>query len=68
MNFVMQHIPFFEAYQNWFITHHFECWLLVFQTPTPWAQILQSEITLLAISTKAFIIGAMVFQTRDIKS
>jgi ABC-2 type transport system permease protein len=68
MNMVMQHIPFFETYQNWFITHHFECWFLVFQTPTPWAQIFQSEITLLATSATAFVIGAMVFQVRDIKS
>ena len=68
VNMVMQHIPFFEAYQNWFITHHFECWLLVFQNPTPWAQILQSEITLLAISATAFILGAMAFQVRDLKS
>jgi ABC-2 type transport system permease protein len=68
VNMVMQHIPFFEPYQNWFITHHFECWLLVFQTPSPWAQMFQSEITLLAICTTAFVIGATAFQVRDIKS
>jgi len=68
MNMVMENIPFFKPYQNWFITHHFDCWLLVFQSPTPWAQILQSEITLLAISATAFLIGAVAFQVRDIKS
>ena len=68
MNMVMQHIPFFEPYQDWFITHHLESWFWVFQTPTPWAQMLQSEITLLATSATAFVIGAMVFQVRDIKS
>jgi ABC-2 type transport system permease protein len=68
INMVMQRIPFFEDCQNWFITHHFECWLLVFQKPMPWAQIVQSEITLLAVSATAFVIGAMVFQMRDIKS
>ena len=68
MNMVMQHIPFFETYQNWFITHHFESWFLVFQNPAPWSQIFQSEITLVAISATAFIIGAMGFQIRDIKS
>lgn len=68
MNMVMQHIPFFEPYQNWFITHHFECWFLVFNTPTPWSQILQSELTLAAISATALMIGAMGFQVRDIKS
>ena len=67
-NMVIQHIPFFEQYQNWFITYHLQCWFLVFQTPTPWAQILQSEVTLLAISATAVVIGAIGFQMRDIKS
>jgi ABC-2 type transport system permease protein len=68
MNVVMQHLPFFEPYQNWFVTHHFEAWFLVFQNPTPWLQIVQSEIILAAISTSTFIVGAMSFQVRDIKS
>ena len=68
MNMVMENIPFFKDYQNWFITHHFDCWLLVFQSPTPWTHILQSEIILFAISATAFAIGATAFQVRDIKS
>lgn len=67
-NMVIQHIPFFERYQNWFITHHLECWFWVFQDPTPWAQIVQSEIILLAASATALAIGAMGFQLRDIKA
>jgi ABC-2 type transport system permease protein len=65
---VIRHIPFFEQYQNWFITHHLECWFLVFQNPRPWPQILQSEVTLFAASTTALIVGAIGFQIRDIKS
>jgi len=68
VNSVMQLIPFFEPYRNWFITHHFESWFLVFQTPTPWAQLLQSELILFAASATAFVIGATVFHLRDIKS
>ncbi|MGA2246492.1 MAG: ABC transporter permease subunit [Verrucomicrobiota bacterium] len=68
MNMVMEHIPFFESYQNWFITHHFACWFLVFQSPVPWAQILQSQIILLAVTATAFVIGALAFQVRDIKT
>ena len=68
MSMVLEHIPFFEAYQNWFITHHFASWVLLFQSPTPWAQIIQSEIILLATSATAFVIGALAFQVRDIKS
>ena len=68
MNMVLQHIPFFEDYQNWFITHHFDCWRLVFQTPIPWSQIVQSEIILAAMSATAFVIGCIAFQVRDFKS
>jgi ABC-2 type transport system permease protein len=68
MNAVMENIPFFESYQDWFVTHHFRCWLLVFADPIPWAQIIQSEIILLAVSATAFVVGSMAFQVRDIKS
>ncbi len=68
INMVMENIPFFEPYQDWFITHHFDCWLLVFRTPTPWPQILQSEAILLGISATAFVIGSTAFLVRDIKS
>jgi ABC-2 type transport system permease protein len=68
VNVVMEGIPFFDRYENWFITHHFKCWLLVFQSPIPWPQILQSEIILLAACATAFVIGALAFQVRDIKS
>jgi len=68
MNMVMQHIPFFEDYQKWFVTYHFESWFLIFQQPTPWSQLLQSQITLFAISATAFLIGVIGFQIRDIKS
>lgn len=68
INAVLELIPFFEEFQDWFITHHFASWLLVFQTPVPWLQIIQSQIILLAVDLTVFIIGLMVFQTRDIKS
>jgi ABC-2 type transport system permease protein len=68
VSMVMENIPFFDRYENWFITHHFKCWLLIFHDPAPWAQICQSEIILFAVSLTAFVIGAMAFQVRDIKS
>jgi ABC-2 type transport system permease protein len=68
VSMVMENIPFFDRYEDWFITHHFKCWLLIFQSPAPWTQICQSEIILGAVSATAFIIGALAFQVRDIKS
>jgi ABC-2 type transport system permease protein len=68
VSMVMENLPFFDRYENWFITHHFKCWVLIFRDPAPWSQICQSEIILFAVSITAFIIGAMAFQLRDIKS
>jgi len=68
INVVMEGIPFFDRYENWFITHHFKCWLQVFQDPIPWAQIFQSEFVLLGSCATLFVIGSLVFYTRDIKS
>lgn len=68
VNVVMEGIPFFDRYENWFITHHFRCWLLVFQDPVPWARILESETILFAVCGTALTIGSTVFYVRDIKS
>ncbi|HEX9045862.1 MAG TPA: ABC transporter permease subunit [Verrucomicrobiae bacterium] len=68
MSMVLEQIPFFHSYQDWFITHHFAAWILVFVTPIPWPQILQSELILLAICGTTFVVGAVAFHVRDIKS
>jgi len=68
LNVVMESIPFFDRYDNWFITHHFRCWLMVFQNPIPWSQVFQSEMILFGIGATVFVIGATAFQVRDIKS
>ena len=65
---VLEAIPAFDAYENWLVPHHFKCWLLAFQSPVPWAQIIQSEIILLGVATSCFVIGCTAFQVRDIKS
>ena len=35
VSMVMENIPFFDRYENFFITHHFKCWLLIFRDPAP---------------------------------
>ena len=68
VNIVMEGIPFFDRYENWFITHHFGNWTHLFESPIPWSQILQSEIILVAVIVTTFIIGTIGFHVRDIKS
>jgi len=68
VNLVMENMPFFEEYKQFALTHHFKCWLLIFRDPAPWVQICQSEIILFAVSATAFVVGALAFHVRDIKS
>ena len=68
VNLVMEQIPFFDRYENWFITHHFRCWLMVFRDPVPVWQMVQSEFLLFAASATVFVVGSTAFHVRDIKS
>ena len=68
LNLVMENLPFLNEYQHWFLPHHFRCWLLVFQQPTPWWRLIESQCVLLGINLTCFIIGAAGFHVRDIKS
>jgi len=68
VSLVMEQIPFFDRYDNWFITHHFRCWLMVFRDPIPTWDIVQSELLLVAMCATVFVIGTTAFHVRDIKS
>jgi len=68
LSFVMEHIPFFEDYQEWFLTYHFQSWILLFSQPIPWPRITGALCVLIAVNLTAFLIGAAAFQARDIKS
>jgi ABC-2 type transport system permease protein len=68
LNLVMESIPFFEKYQEWFLPYHFRVWLLVYAQPAPWDRVAGSLCVLAAFSITTFLIGAAAFQARDIKS
>lgn len=68
VNLVMEGIPFFDRYEEWFLTHHFRSWLLVYSQPIPWDQIAGSVCVLIAFNLTTFLVGAAAFQVRDIKS
>lgn len=68
LNLVMEGIPFFEQYQEWFLPYHFRAWLLVYAQPIPWERVAGSLLILMAYNVTSFLIGAAAFQARDIKS
>jgi ABC-2 type transport system permease protein len=68
INLVMEHIPFLEAYQEWFLLYHFRAWLLTYAHPMPWHRVYGSLLVLMSFNVTTFLIGAAAFQARDIKS
>jgi len=68
VNVVMENMPFFEEYKEFFLTYHFKCWLLVFNQPLNWARIAESLCVIMACNVTVFVVGATAFHVRDIKS
>ncbi len=68
INLVMEHLPFLEEYQEWFLPYHFRAWFLTFADPIPWSRIAGSLCVLLAFNLTTFLVGTAAFQARDIKS
>jgi ABC-2 type transport system permease protein len=68
VSFVLDSIPFFDHYDNWFLTHHFQSWFFLFHDTVSWPRILESQMILFAICCSAFVAGATAFHVRDIKS
>ena len=68
LNLVMESIPFFEPYHQWFLPYHFRLWLYVYAEPLPWERVAESLCVLGAFSLTTFLVGVAGFQARDIKS
>lgn len=68
VSMVLENIPFFESYKEWFPTYHFHTWIRIYSQPTPWDAVGQSLCILLAVNLTTFLVGAAAFQARDIKS
>jgi ABC-2 type transport system permease protein len=68
LSVVMEGLPFFEDWKEFALTHHFRTWVLVFGKPIQAAQMAQSLCVLAGVNVTAFVIGAVHFHQRDIKS
>jgi ABC-2 type transport system permease protein len=68
ISMVLENVPFFEPYREWFPTYHFHTWIRIYSQPTPWDAVGQTLSILLAINLTTFLVGAAAFHARDIKS
>ncbi len=68
VSFILEHIPYFKEYENWFLTYHLNLWQLMFAERIPWWRLGQSLSLLVGFNVTFVAVGLAVFQTRDIKS
>jgi len=60
--------PFVADYKEYFLTSRMRCWLLLLYQEIPWARLIESAAWLAGIGLSAFVLGAIFFIRRDIKS
>lgn len=65
---IMEHIPYFKDYQNWFFTYHLHLWQLMFAEKIPWWNVFQSLSLLVGFNATFLAVGITAFHMRDIKS
>lgn len=68
IDFVLQNIPFLVNYKDVFITYRMANWVYVLQEQIPWDRIIESYSILMGLNVSLFIVGWMVFQSRDFKT
>lgn len=68
VSFILEHIPYFAEYRDWFLTWHLHLWQYMFAERVPWWRVGQSLSLLLGFNATFFAVGAAVFHTRDIKT
>jgi ABC-2 type transport system permease protein len=68
VSFILEHIPYFAEYRDWFLTWHLHLWQYMFAERVPWWRVGQSLSLLVGFNATFFAVGAAVFHARDIKS
>lgn len=57
-----------ENYNHYLVTYYISMWRNVFYEVVPWVSILRGYAVLAGVSLTLFVLGAAVFQSRDVKS
>lgn len=68
VDLVLQEFPFFQPYQEWFITWRMAAWVYSLETVFPWAKLIQAYAFLAGLNLTLFVIGWLSFQLRDFKT
>ncbi|SKA96960.1 ABC-2 type transport system permease protein [Prosthecobacter debontii] len=65
---ILRETGFMESYDHFLLTKHIVSWARVLSETIPWPVIIRDFTVLGAVNLSLFILGAAVFQSRDLKS
>lgn len=68
MDMVLREGHFMDSYKHFLITNYMATWSMVFFEQIPWAAILRNYAMLGGVCLTLFVLGAAVFESRDLKS
>ena len=68
IDFVLQNIPFLANHKDIFITFRMANWIYVLQNSIPWERLVESYAILMGLNLSLFVLGWMMFQSRDFKT
>ena len=68
VSFILEHIPYFKEYEQWFLTYHLNLWQLMFAERVPWPRVAESLSLLVGFNVSFLMVGVATFHVRDIKS
>jgi ABC-2 type transport system permease protein len=65
---ILEQVPFFSEFQQWFISYHVNVWQSLFDARIPWWRVGQSMCMLAGYNATFLVLGCTAFHVRDIKS
>lgn len=68
IDFVLQNIPFLANHKDMFITFRMANWVYTLKEQIPWEKVLESYAILTGLNISLFVVGWMIFQSRDFKT
>jgi len=68
MDMVLREGHFMDSYKHLLITHYMSSWSMVFFEQIPWVVILRNYAIQAGVALTLFVLGAAVFESRDLKS
>jgi len=68
IDFIVRQSNLMPNHEHFLLTKHMAVWGRVFMEDIPWAVLIRSYSVLFAVNASLFVIGAAVFQSRDLKS